>query len=687
MELAHLSQPHFDLLVNLSRFAGELPICRWCWVGLSALRLVLAESIRNFSGPISLLLVTERSQSLICGGRYGTKTLFVWEAQPEATIDKTPHRTVTWISTFCRCPLGTCLKIHTIRPLGAASGWAARPRLFFREAALTIALSVQPLCRAGTKCGIFRPPRITQEIRSCALAGFEHIIFYDDCIFAVSEQLDSEVLRFAEAIAAAHWAGTFQLELRCDAVVALSERALADLIAVGCRQINMGIEKANVQQLRRLGKSLGPQTAQDASHRLATAGIRTAGCFILGGPGETTSDLEETIGFAQSLPLTFAQFNPLALYPGTRLFEEFGVGEPGDWLKHCLDIELAQWGTFFGVVRASCWTEYLEPSRKVTGRSTPRIGYESWRIIFRRRNSAPSPIRIAVSQRNDRFHGRVDLATFENEYTGISFMLTLHDRLYGPLELPDIVRQLAMTCPVILRLREIRQPNIPFLSHPSFANVDRYEHSLGVAHLAWRWSRRNRLPRDLGTAITIAALYHDGATPAFGHLFEEFLSRFGFDHEKTLANVVIGNSGIPGQADAQVFLGYPCRLRHELDSVGDPASPLTPLRIMELVQGEGVFGRLLKGPLDLDNIDNVIRACTFMGILTKGQQLHPYEVADALVVEDDSIKVDGNRAYAVQAWAKLREILYSAILDNPLEFRSQTTLKWAIEECVVKTGR
>jgi HD superfamily phosphohydrolase len=261
-------------------------------------------------------------------------------------------------------------------------------------------------------------------------------------------------------------------------------------------------------------------------------------------------------------------------------------------------------------------------------------------------------------------------------------VLTFHDRLYGALNLPDIVRELAMTCPVILRLREIRQPNIAFLSHPSFANVDRYEHSLGVAHLAWRWARRNGLPRDLATAITIAALYHDGATPAFGHLFEEFLSRFGFDHEKTLANVVIGNSGIPGQADAQVFLGYPCRLRQVLASTDDPASPLTPFQIMRLAQGEGVFGRLLKGAIDLDNIDNVIRACTFMGILSKEQQLHPYEVADALVLENDSVKIDASRVYAVQAWAKLRETLYKAILDNPFEFRSQTTLKWAIEESV-----
>jgi radical SAM superfamily enzyme YgiQ (UPF0313 family) len=203
-------------------------------------------------------------------------------------------------------------------------------------------------------------------------------------MFAVSQQLDSEVLGFAEAVAAANWTGTFQLELRCDTVAALSDRALAELTAVGCRQINMGIEKANALQLRRLGKSLQPETAEDASHKLATAGIRSAGSFILGGPGETTSDLEETIGFARSLPLTFAQFNPLALYPGTRLFvDEFGVGEPGYWLNRCLDIETAPMGDvlwrgpglplqqILGIVQEGYRTFYTEDRLQIVANRLP----------------------------------------------------------------------------------------------------------------------------------------------------------------------------------------------------------------------------------------------------------------------------------------------------------------------------
>ena len=91
--------------------------------------------------------------------------------------------------------------------------------------------------------------------------------------------------------------------------------------------------------------------------------------------------------------------------------------------------------------------------------------------------------------------------------------------------------------------------NIPFFTYPSFANVDRFEHSLGVAHLAWRWARRNCLSDDKALALTLAALYHDGATPAFGHLFEEYLFRFGWNHENALVLLLLGDWTCPGFVD------------------------------------------------------------------------------------------------------------------------------------------
>jgi hypothetical protein len=227
--------------------------------------------------------------------------------------------------------------------------------------------------------------------------------------------------------------------------------------------------------------------------------------------------------------------------------------------------------------------------------------------------------------------------------------------------------------------------NIPFLTYPSFANVDRYEHSLGVAHLAWRWALRNQLPQDLGIALSIAALYHDGATPAFGHLFEEFLGRYGFDHETALVNLLLGQpEDLRGGESCQVFLGFQCKLRDILPRISDPESPLTPNFIAKLASGKGSLGRLIKGDIDFDNIDNVIRASSAMGLIKDDYVVHPYEITDAIVYEDGEIRIDRAHSIALSYWTELRRKLYGEILNNSHEFRAQTAIKWAIEECAEK---
>jgi hypothetical protein len=92
------------------------------------------------------------------------------------------------------------------------------------------------------------------------------------------------------------------------------------------------------------------------------------------------------------------------------------------------------------------------------------------------------------------------------------------------------------------------------------------------------------------------------------------------------------------------------------------------------------LGRLIKGQIDFDNIDNVIRAASAMG-LTSDKDLHPYAVADAFEYEDGEIRLNPSKGFELGAWGKIRQLLYEKILNNPYEFRAQSALKWAIEEC------
>jgi radical SAM superfamily enzyme YgiQ (UPF0313 family) len=107
----------------------------------------------------------------------------------------------------------------------------------------------------------------------------------------------------------------------------------------------MGIEKGHVSQLQQLRKRLSPEIARIACERVTSTGIRAAGTFILGGVGETQADVIDTIEFAVSLPLDYAHFNPLAIYPGTALFNQAFPTERSDrWLHLCLNEDLAPLG-------------------------------------------------------------------------------------------------------------------------------------------------------------------------------------------------------------------------------------------------------------------------------------------------------------------------------------------------------
>ena len=255
------------------------------------------------------------------------------------------------------------------------------------------------------------------------------------------------------------------------------------------------------------------------------------------------------------------------------------------------------------------------------------------------------------------------------------------DSLYGRLELPAIVSKLAASDPLILRLREVRMPNIPFVSYPSFAGVTRFEHSLGVAHLAWWWAKRNRLGRDEAEALALAGLYHDAASPAFSHLFEEFLSRNGFDHERALEDVLCARPTLYGGSHAQIFLGRASSLRPELARRQGDSKLLSATGIAKLSRGELGLGAVIHGEMDLDNIDNVIRAVRSMGLDNKlAYSVDPYAVANALELDSGCLALASDSGHMVSNWKQLRRLLYNAIQGDEREFVSQTTIKWSIEE-------
>ena len=256
----------------------------------------------------------------------------------------------------------------------------------------------------------------------------------------------------------------------------------------------------------------------------------------------------------------------------------------------------------------------------------------------------------------------------------------LFDRIYGQIKFPSIIKDV-LDCPGLLRLREVRMANIPFLSFPSFSAVTRYEHSIGVCHLAELFANRVGLSEKDKIEVMLAALYHDAATPPFAHAMEEVLNElFGFNHEEKLREIIIGKSKNLGGQLTQVYLGHSLKLhkicqRKECRKLG-----LDIYRIADLAAGtdKDPLGDLVcSKDIDLDNIDNVIRSASAMGI----QEFNPNiaeVLAQSFTFDGTKIKINEVFFQYIKKWQKLRATLYGMIFASLRDFALQSMLKDAV---------
>jgi len=255
----------------------------------------------------------------------------------------------------------------------------------------------------------------------------------------------------------------------------------------------------------------------------------------------------------------------------------------------------------------------------------------------------------------------------------------LFDRLYGNLRFPPIIKKL-LDCPGLLRLRQVHMSSVPFMSFPSFSSVNRYEHSLGVCHLAGLASETLELSNTERLELMCASLYHDLATPPFAHVTEELLEEyFGFDHEEHLRNLLVGKTEDIGMEKSQVYLGKGLKLHKVIGGKEGREFNLDVFRIADMATGKGKLGPLVKGQVDLDNIDNVIRAATAMGIdISNGKDAEVLSKSFVLPDGSSPIAIHKESLVKLHKWQQTRYILYDMIYGAVEDFSLQTMLKLAI---------
>lgn len=244
------------------------------------------------------------------------------------------------------------------------------------------------------------------------------------------------------------------------------------------------------------------------------------------------------------------------------------------------------------------------------------------------------------------------------------------DHLYGPIDVPEYLGPITCT-PEVRRLQDVRLINIFSSSLGSLSEARRFAHSLGVLGLFLLLKPRLRLldkvDDDIIRSIEVACLIHDVATPAFGHLLEyELRTRFGWHHETQIDSIIKGTYR-PENVHHQLYYFNQLKLNRRIHELG-----LNPDMICSLVKGEGRFGKLISGTIDLDNIDSVFRMHSLLGL---GWCPGAAKVlANNLVTQNGDVSFREATISAIEQWADARRRCYELLVFDKQTFGAQAML-------------
>jgi len=113
----------------------------------------------------------------------------------------------------------------------------------------------------------------------------------------------------------------------------IDEELAALMKTSGCFQVSVGIESGSERILKQIKKGISIDMVKERVKVLRDAGIEVTGFFVIGFPGETIREIEQTISFAAELPLTAVSFSILTPLPGTDIYKEVCAGQEIEELR------------------------------------------------------------------------------------------------------------------------------------------------------------------------------------------------------------------------------------------------------------------------------------------------------------------------------------------------------------------
>jgi HD superfamily phosphohydrolase len=232
-------------------------------------------------------------------------------------------------------------------------------------------------------------------------------------------------------------------------------------------------------------------------------------------------------------------------------------------------------------------------------------------------------------------------------------MNSIKDSVHDHIEVEGVAEALLDTR-MVQRLRRVRQLGTVSLVYPS-ANHTRFEHSLGVYHLANQALGYLGIDGRNAERLRAAALLHDTGHGPYSHNLESLIYRHTGRYHDEISDL-LGSGEVADVLEA-----------HDLD----------PERVAGLVCGDGRYGQLVSGELDVDRMDYLVRDAHHTGV-PYGTIDHGRLVRELQFVEGELVLAEGN-VQTAESLLLSRALMRPTVYNHHVARISKAMLRRATE--------
>jgi len=162
------------------------------------------------------------------------------------------------------------------------------------------------------------PMNVVSEIEYWYNNGYRRFNFADDNFTFFKER----TYEICDEIKNRSFTG---LDLRCGNGIRadkVDKPLLKRMKEIGFNYIGLGVEAGNNRILKKLNKGETIEIIDETIKDACSLGYDVTLFFLAGSPGETLSDIEDSINLAEKYPIFEARFYNIIPYPGTELFKQ-----------------------------------------------------------------------------------------------------------------------------------------------------------------------------------------------------------------------------------------------------------------------------------------------------------------------------------------------------------------------------